>query len=107
MKIKRLFQRAVHVLMGLVFFAPYAHATTSATVLTFSNQLVSIANDLTTGAIPTTVAMLALCGCLYLNFTGKGHDFMHGLINVAIVASLLIGAKNVLAALGLYSALFQ
>ncbi len=81
-----------------------AWATTSSSVLVYSDQLMRIATDLTTGKLPSALAIIALgVGCV-MHFLGKDQQIIHLLANVVIVLGLLVMAPSVLSTLGLYSA---
>ena len=89
---------------GSFLMASNAFATTSSSVLVYSNQLMRIATDLTTGKLPSALAIIALgVGCI-MHFLGKEQQIVHLLANIVIVLGLLVMAPSVLTSLGLYSA---
>ena len=100
----RFIQSIVLALAGSLFMASNAFATTSSSVLVYSDQLMRIATDLTTGKLPSSLAIIALgVGCV-MHFLGKDQQIIHLLANVVIVLGLLVMAPSVLTTLGLYSA---
>lgn len=89
---------------SMIFLNQHAWATTSSSVLVYSDHLMRIATDLTTGKLPSALAIIALgVGCV-MHFLGKDQQIIHLLANVVIVLGLLVMAPSVLSTLGLYSA---
>ncbi len=100
---KSLLKTVVLAMAGSCFAVTNAFATTSSSVLLYSNQLMSIAMDLTTGKLPSALAIISLgVGCV-MHFLGKDQQMVHLLANVVIVLGLLVMAPSILMSLGLYS----
>lgn len=92
---------------GLFIFAGNAHATQTSQVLQFSNNIAMIANDLTSGIIPSTIALFAIGIWGFTHMMGKNlGEGLNVLLNIVAVVSCVVLAKNMLQALGIYSATF-
>ena len=71
-------------------------ASTSSQILVMSSQLMTIANDLTSGALPTAVLLIAIGMWGIVNVFGKGlGDGIHQLANIIAVGGIVVGAAGI------------
>ena len=103
---KRSFNSVILGVLGVFLSNSMAFATSASSVLVFDNQLMKIGQDLTSGRLPTALAMIALgVGCM-MHLLGKENQIIHTLANVVIVMGLLVAVPSVLGAFNLYSVTF-
>ena len=93
------------VLSGLmIFFVGNASATTSSQILVMSRQLYQIAQDLTTGMLPTAILLIAIGFWGIVNAFGKGiGDGLHQLTNIIAVGGIVFFAASLLANATMFS----
>ena len=103
----RVNSQALMVLGAILLMADNAHASTASQVLVFSNNLYAIANDLTSGIIPTTIALFAIGIWGFTHMMGKNlGEGLNVLLNIVAVVSGVVLAKQMLTSLGLFSVTF-
>lgn len=82
-----------------------AFATTNSQILVMSNQLYRIAQDLTTGILPTSILLIAIGFWGIVNAFGKGiGDGLHQLTNIIAVGGIVFFASSLLVNAALFSA---
>ena len=97
--------KVLWVLSGLmIFFVGNASATTSSQILVMSKQLYQIAQDLTTGMLPTAILLIAIGFWGIVNAFGKGiGDGLHQLTNIIAVGGIVFFAASLLANATMFS----
>jgi hypothetical protein len=97
--------KILSVLLGLmIFFVGNASATTSSQILVMSKQLYQIAQDLTTGMLPTAILLIAIGFWGIVNAFGKGiGDGLHQLTNIIAVGGIVFFAASLLANATMFS----
>ncbi len=89
----------------MILLAQNAFATTNSQILVMSNQLYRIAQDLTTGILPTSILLIAIGMWGVVNAFGKGiGDGIHQLTNIIAVGGVVFFAASLLANASLFSA---
>lgn len=89
----------------MILFIGNAFATTSSQILVMSNQLYKIAQDLTTGILPTSILLIAIGLWGVVNAFGKGiGDGLHQLTNIIAVGGIVFFASSLLVNAALFSA---
>ncbi len=98
--------KVLSVLSGLmILFVGNASATTSSQILVMSSQLYKIAQDLTTGILPTSILLIAIGLWGVVNAFGKGiGDGLHQLTNIIAVGGIVFFASSLLVNAALFSA---
>ena len=98
--------KILSILSGLmIFLVGSAHATTSSQILIMSNQLYQIAQDLTTGILPTAILLIAIGMWGIVNAFGKGiGDGIHQLTNIIAVGGIVFFASSLLVKAAMFSA---
>jgi len=98
--------KTLSVFSGLtLIFASNAFATTSSQILVMSKQLYQIAQDLTTGMLPTAILLIAIGMWGIVNAFGKGiGDGLHQLTNIIAVGGVVFFAASLLANATMFSA---
>ncbi len=98
--------KVVSILSGLmILFVGNASATTNSQILVMSKQLYQIAQDLTTGMLPTAILLIAIGMWGVVNAFGKGvGDGIHQLTNIIAVGGIVFFASSLLANATLFSA---
>ena len=96
------------ILSGLMILSVgNAFATTSSQILIMSKQLYQIAQDLTTGMLPTAILLIAIGMWGLVNAFGKGiGDGLHQLTNIIAVGGIVFFASSLLVNATLFSAQF-
>ncbi len=90
--------------MLMVFLSGNAFATTSSQILVMSKQLYQIAQDLTTGMLPTAVLLIAIGMWGIVNAFGKGiGDGLHQLTNIIAVGGIVFFASSLLVNAAMFS----
>ena len=90
---------------SMILIASNAFATTSSQILVMSKQLYQIAQDLTTGILPTAVLLIAIGMWGIVNAFGKGiGDGIHQLTNIIAVGGVVFFAASLLANATMFSA---
>jgi hypothetical protein len=94
------------VLFGIMVLpAGKASATTSSQILIMSNQLYTIAKDLTTGLFPTSILLIAIGLWGFVNAFGKNiGEGIHQLTNIIAVGGIVFFASSLLINAALFSA---
>ena len=88
----------------MIFFVGNASATTSSQILVMSRQLYKIAQDLTTGMLPTAILLIAIGFWGIVNAFGKGiGDGLHQLTNIIAVGGIVFFAASLLANATMFS----
>ena len=97
--------KVLWVLSGLmILFVGNASATTSSQILVMSRQLYQIAQDLTTGMLPTAILLIAIGFWGIVNAFGKGiGDGLHQLTNIIAVGGIVFFAASLLANATMFS----
>ena len=97
--------KILSVLSGLmILFVGNASATTSSQILVMSRQLYQIAQDLTTGMLPTAILLIAIGFWGIVNAFGKGiGDGLHQLTNIIAVGGIVFFAASLLANATMFS----
>ena len=98
--------KIVGALMGvMMLFTSNAFATQSSSILVMSNNLYTIAKDLTTGMLPTAILLIAigLWGAVHA-FGKQVGDGIHQLTNIIAVGSIMFYAAALLTNASLFSA---
>ncbi len=98
--------KVLSVLLGvMILFAGNASATTSSQILVMSSQLYKIAQDLTTGILPTSILLIAIGMWGFVNAFGKSiGDGIHQLTNIIAVGGIVFFASSLLVNAALFSA---
>lgn len=98
--------RIILVLSGLmILLGPDASATTNSQILVMSQQLYKIAQDLTTGILPTSILLIAIGMWGVVNAFGKNvGDGIHQLTNIIAVGGIVFWASSLLINASLFSA---
>ena len=99
------YTKVFSVLSGvMILFVGNASATTNSQILVMSNQLYKIAQDLTTGILPTSILLIAIGFWGIVNAFGKGiGDGLHQLTNIIAVGGIVFFAASLLANASLFS----
>jgi len=94
------------VLLGMmILFVGNASATSSSQILVMSKQLYQIAQDLTTGMLPTAILLIAIGMWGIVNAFGKSiGDGLHQLTNIIAVGGIVFFAASLLANATMFSA---
>ena len=94
------------VLSGMmILFVGNASATSSSQILVMSKQLYQIAQDLTTGMLPTAILLIAIGMWGIVNAFGKSiGDGLHQLTNIIAVGGIVFFAASLLANATMFSA---
>jgi hypothetical protein len=97
--------KVLWVLSGLmILFVGNASATTSSQILVMSKQLYQIAQDLTTGMLPTAILLIAIGFWGIVNAFGKSiGDGLHQLTNIIAVGGIVFFAASLLANATMFS----
>jgi uncharacterized membrane protein YGL010W len=89
----------------MILLANDASATSSSQILVMSNQLYQIAQDLTTGKLPTAILLIAIGMWGVVNVFGKGiGDGLHQLTNIIAVGGIIFFASSLLINASMFSA---
>lgn len=89
----------------MVFYAAPAYATSSR-IFGFTRYLDLIGGELTTGALPSVLAVISIGLLLLGGIMGFIEKVPKPLIGIVGILAILVTLKNTLAALGLYSVVF-
>ena len=100
---KKLVLTSLVVALTSLWNASLAFATTSSSVLVYSNHLYKIGVDLTTGKLPSALALIALGVGGIMHLLGKDQQVVHLIANVVMVLGVLVAAPAILSAFGLFS----
>jgi hypothetical protein len=88
----------------MILFVENASATTSSQILVMSNKLYQIAQDLTTGILPTSILLIAIGMWGIVNAFGKGvGDGIHQLTNIIAVGGIVFFASALLVNAAMFS----
>lgn len=91
-------------LVLMLLFMGTASATTSSQILVMSNQLYQIAQDLTTGMLPTAILLIAIGMWGLVNAFGKNvGDGIHQLTNIIAVGGIVFFASSLLVHAAMFS----
>ena len=89
----------------IILHAGEACATTNSQVLVMSKQIYQIAQDLTTGVLPTAILLIAIGMWGIVNAFGKSiGDGIHQLTNIIAVGGVVFFAASLLTNLTMFSA---
>ena len=91
---------------GVILLESNACATTNSQILVMSSQLYKIAQDLTSGMLPTAVLLIAIGMWGMVSAFGKGlGDGIHQLTNIIAVGGIVFFASSLLTNAAMFSAL--
>lgn len=98
--------KTLGVLLGVMtLFASNAMATQSSQILTMSNNLYTIAKDLTTGMFPTAILLIAIAMWGIVQAFGKHiGEGIHQITNIIGVGSIVFYSATLLTNATLFSA---
>lgn len=89
----------------MVLGQPYALATNSSRILVMSQKLYEIAQDLTTGILPTSVLLIAIGLWGFVHAFGKNiGEGIHELTNIIAVGGVVFFASSLLIHAAMFSA---
>ena len=88
----------------MVMLSTKALATTDSQILVMSKQLYQIAQDLTSGVLPTAILLIAIGMWGIVNAFGKGiGDGIHQLTNIIAVGGIVFFASSLLIKSAMFS----